>query len=415
MIPDRIQKKICLVSPGHVASNPRLVKEANALHQAGYQVRVVAGDYMAAIRPLDQALLSQVDWCCVQVHYGKGIEYLRRRLFQAVARRIVAQIGSFHWSLATWAHHPISYRLAQVAAAEPADLYIAHCLAALPAVAIAARKHNARFGFDAEDFHIGELADTPENQSEIHVRGQLERSLLIHCHHLTAAAPGIASAYAEHYGVHMQPILNVFPRSEALSLPYKQQHQATKEPSLYWFSQTIGTGRGIEAVIQALGQMDCQVHLYLRGIPAIGYLEQLTQLAKKVGVRDRLHFLPPAPPGAMIQLAAEHDVGLSLELRQPLNRSLCLTNKIFTYLLAGLPIVMSRTPAQVEFSRSLGDAAVLVDIDDPQSIAMTLDDFFANPARIEHARAKAQELAWDRYNWEIEQKPFLESIEYALG
>jgi len=46
-------KKICLVSPGHVASNPRLVKEANSLVAAGYDVRVVAGDTAPFVRPLE--------------------------------------------------------------------------------------------------------------------------------------------------------------------------------------------------------------------------------------------------------------------------------------------------------------------------------------------------------------------------
>ena len=55
-------KKICLVSPGHVASNPRLVKEANSLLQAGYDVRVVAGDMVPFVLPLDNALLLSVEW-----------------------------------------------------------------------------------------------------------------------------------------------------------------------------------------------------------------------------------------------------------------------------------------------------------------------------------------------------------------
>jgi hypothetical protein len=36
---------ICIVSPGNLASNPRLLKEVDALHEAGYGVTVVACDY----------------------------------------------------------------------------------------------------------------------------------------------------------------------------------------------------------------------------------------------------------------------------------------------------------------------------------------------------------------------------------
>mgnify|MGYP000111215627 CR=1 FL=1 len=40
-----MRAKICLVTPGHPSKNPRLVKEADALVESGYEVSVVAGDY----------------------------------------------------------------------------------------------------------------------------------------------------------------------------------------------------------------------------------------------------------------------------------------------------------------------------------------------------------------------------------
>lgn len=402
-------KRVCLVSPGHVGSNPRLVKEANSLHAAGYQVRVVAGDYMAEVRPLDAAILSEVDWAWVQVGLGSRLDYLSRRIRQELSRKLAQMLPHLTW--AVWAHSPISDRLAKAAMAEPADLYIAHCLAALPAAAIAAKYHHARLGFDAEDFHIGELEQTPENQAEIRVRDRIERTLLPHCDHLTAASPGIANAYAKRYGVGMEPILNVFPLSEAPDLPPKQSRTV---PSLYWFSQTIGAGRGIEAIVQAMGQMQTPVELYLRGIPANGYVDYLMQLATSMNLHDRIHFLPSAPPPEMVKLAAQHDIGLSLELATPLNRDICLTNKVFTYLLAGLPVLMSITQAQSELSRRLGSASVLIDVRDPTAIAKTVDRWLSNRDHLIQARQQAWQLGQSLYNWEIEQHRFLSVVHRAL-
>lgn len=403
------RSRICLISPGHVGSNPRIVKEAMSLQAAGYQVRVVAGDYMAEVRPLDTEILSAAEWSWVKVGLGSRPSYLGRRILQESARRLA---GWFPYlSVAVWAHSPVSYRLAQAAMAEPADLYIAHCLAALPAAAIAAKRHNARLGFDAEDFHIGELEDTPENQAEIQVRDRIERALLSRCDHLTAASPGIADAYIERYGVEMEPILNVFPLSEAPGLLPDHSRQV---PSLYWFSQTIGAGRGIEAIVQAMGQMQTPVELHLRGILANGYRDQLMQLAETMNLCDRIHFLPSAPPPDMIKLAAQHDIGLSLELTTPHNRDLCLTNKIFTYLLAGLPVLMSITQAQLELSRRLGSASVLIDVHNPTKIANTLDHWLSNRDHLTQARQQAWQLGQSHYNWEIEQHRFLSVVHRAL-
>ncbi|MDJ0617255.1 MAG: glycosyltransferase [Calothrix sp. MO_192.B10] len=409
------KKCICLVSPGHIASNPRLLKEANALYDAGFQVRVVAGDYMAAIRPMDKTILSEAPWSWVKVGLGSKLSYLGRKLGQKLAQTVASTGWIPHLSLANWAHSPMSYRLAKAAAAQPADLYIAHCLAAFPAAFIAAQKHNAKLGFDAEDFHIGELADTPENQTEIAVRDRIERTLLPRCHHLTAASPMIAKAYTERYGVKMETILNVFPLSEAPELPKTQEkHHLKSEPSLYWFSQTIGVGRGIESIILAMGQMQTRVSLHLRGIIAAGYSEILMQQAQEVGVSDRIHFLPSAPPSEMARLACEYDVGLSLELTEPFNRSICLTNKIFTYLLAGLPVLMSNTPAQKELALKLEEAALVVDTHNPKAIAMALDKWFSHPLDFELARVTARKLGREIYNWDVEQHKFLNVVERAL-
>lgn len=406
-----MKARICLVSPGHVASNPRLVKEADALYDAGYQVRVVAGDYMAEVRLLDQTIFSRASWSWVTMGLGTKFTYILGKIKQKLAQIIASISWIPNLSVAMWAHHPLSEKLGQVAAAEPADLYIAHCLAALPAVAIAAKKHHAKFGFDGEDFHIGELADIPENQTEIRIRDHIERSLLPHCSHLTAASPKIAEEYHKRYGVKMQSILNVFPLSES---PQYQVNIANSEPSLYWFSQTIGAGRGIEAIVQAIAKMETKVKLCLRGIPASGYQEQLQNLAQALGVLEQVSFLPSAPPREMIKLAAEHDLGLSTEPGRDINNSICLGNKIFTYLLAGIPVLMSRTPAQEDFAKQLGQAAVLIDINCIESIAKTLDDWLSQPDKLVFARAHAWKLGQEVYNWDVEKKYFLNLVEASL-
>ncbi|MEO0840622.1 MAG: glycosyltransferase, partial [Cyanobacteria bacterium J06643_5] len=343
-------KRVCLVTPGHLSCNPRLLKEAYALHDAGFEVRVISADYSAQARLLDNSILPQVPFSWTKISMGTKLSYFKHRFCQQLARKLASKGMIPNLSIATWMHSPMSYQLAQAAAKEPADLYIAHNLAALPAAAIASKKHNAKLGFDAEDFHVGQLCDTTENKTEIAIRDYIERTLLPRCQHLTAASPGIAAAYAQRYDVSMQPILNVFPLREAPTFVDEENtHEGIpREPSLYWFSQTIGAGRGLEAIIQAMGLMRTPVRLNLRGNPAVGYEAELMQLAQKVGVGSRIHLSPLASPEKMAQLAVYHDIGLSLELSQPLNRAICLTNKIFTYLLAGIPVLMSSTPAQKE-------------------------------------------------------------------
>ena len=408
--------RICLITHTHVASNPRLVKEADALHRAGFQVKVIYGDLMPAVRTLDKTILDKAPWPYTRIESGSPPVTMIRMALQKSAR-IVASSGWIpHLSIAVWAHFRLTHKLASVASMEPADLYIAHNLAALPAAAIAARRRQARLGFDAEDFHIGELSDDPRDATELAVRHKIERTLLPFCEHLTAASPGIARAYHERYQVSMKPILNVFPLAEAPASPERQGgDRCGPEPSIYWFSQTIGPGRGLEEIIKAAGRMRTRVRLHLRGTPASKYREQLAEVARAAGLADRLHFLPPAPPGEMVRLAACHDMGLSVEPGRDLNNRLCLGNKIFTYLLAGVPFVMSRTPAQEEIAQDLGKAALLVDIHNTGLVAAALDGILSDQAKRKRARQMAWRLGQQRYNWDVEQEQFLQSVTATLN
>ena len=405
-------KRICLISPGHVASNPRLAKEADALSDAGFAVRVVAGDVASGVRPLDASVLAHASWPVVKVGLGTWPLYVARRLRQELAIKLRARgVRAAQWGLS-----PITGNLARAAAALPADLYIAHYLAALPAAAWAARRHGAQLGFDAEDDHVGELEDTPENRSAIEIRRRIEAYYLSQCRYLTAASPGIARVYWERYGVNMTPILNVFPLSLApTSPPNGRCNKSGRALSVYWFSQTIGGGRGLEPFIKAMGQLRGDVTLTIRGSDFLGYSDRLKALACDFGVADAISFVPSAPPDQMARLAAEHDVGLSLELSTPPSRAVCLTNKLFVYLLAGIPVLLSGTTAQRVFAAQLGNAGRVVDLSDLDSIVTAIKGWKVDAEALIAAKREAWQLAQNRFNWNVEKRSFLRLIKTALS
>src|ERR1700733_4522891 len=78
--------RVCLVAPGNLASNPRLVKEAAALHKACFRVRVVAGNTMTSFRDLDSSLLACAPWPCVQVNLQTGIGWFFSAAFRRFCR-----------------------------------------------------------------------------------------------------------------------------------------------------------------------------------------------------------------------------------------------------------------------------------------------------------------------------------------
>jgi glycosyltransferase involved in cell wall biosynthesis len=141
----------------------------------------------------------------------------------------------------------------------------------------------------------------------------------------------------------------------------------------------------------------------------------LSELAEEVGASGQLHIYPPANPSEMIQLAAEHDLGLVGEIGETPNRRIVLSNKQFIYLLAGVPAVMSDIPSHRAFAAQAPGATAVYAADDPVDLARVLDDLLSDPNRLAAARAEAFRLGQTLFNWEVEQTRLVASVEAALA
>ena len=191
------------------------------------------------------------------------------------------------------AWHQVGSDLVAAAKHVPADLYIAHYPAALPAAALAAQQHRTSYAFDAEDFHLGDLPDEPIYDVQRQRLQIIERLYLPGCAYMTAASPGIADAYVKAYATTRPTVvLNAFPK-DCAPCSSTSRGAAVPGPSIYWFSQTIGPDRGLECAVRAIGQMALRPYLYLRGTPAVGFIDRLAKNCRRHG-SSRSSSHPPA-------------------------------------------------------------------------------------------------------------------------
>lgn len=413
-----LNKRICLVTSAHVSYNPRLVKEADALAAAGFDVRVVAMNFELEKWELDQSLMATRRWKLEVVsarrhsdgHAAWLLAALRQKLCQGMPRWIASD------GFRVRAFSRFALELAWLAAREVADLFLAHNLPALPAAARAARRWGARVGYDAEDFHSGMRQFDAASTREVELAERIEADYLPRCDHLTAASPGVAKAITGLCsGRRPVPILNVCSLSER---PAERPARPAGRPlRLHWFSHVVGADRGLEDVVWALKLLPAgRVELHLRGRcdgPARRYLDKLIADA---GVDNRTVTVhAPVAPNVLVALSAQYDVGLALEVPISPNRIICMndlcTNKVFTYLMAGLALAASALQNGTVifdgagFSYPSGDAAALA-----AGLRRWLDD----PAALQRAKDKAWELASVRYNWEFEQKAFVAAVERTM-
>ncbi|MEO0454733.1 MAG: hypothetical protein AAFY98_11450 [Verrucomicrobiota bacterium] len=263
----------------------------------------------------------------------------------------------------------------------------------------AARLSRAKAGFDIEDYHPEEEVEIAQNRSRKRVAYRAMKKWLPLCRHLTAASPLIAEKCRQEFGIRAVTILNTYPLEDAPVNPVGPRG----EVQFYWFSQTIGPGRGLEDFIFMMSAMETPSELILRGMISNTYLQHLRKITKP-WAKHRLRVLDPCPPEKIVSACAGHTFGLCLENDYPMNRDLCLPNKIFAYLLAGTPVILSPTTAHRKLALELGSAAVVLD----QKLSLNekakqIDEILSNTHYKENASSTALRLGRSVYNWDTEK------------
>lgn len=101
-------------------------------------------------------------------------------------------------------------------------------------------------------------------------------------------------------------------------------------------------GRGYEMMIEAAKITDnCNINYVLRGF---GTLENLLRKSVNEHKLNNVKFAPPVKTTELISYARQSNVGLAITLPININFKLTVSNKIFEYLAAGLPVIMSDIP-----------------------------------------------------------------------
>jgi glycosyltransferase involved in cell wall biosynthesis len=401
------KKKIILISSGQPSLNPRLVKEADALVENGYEVTVLYAYWNEWGTDIDKMLLPLKRWQAIRVGGDpdqKRLTYFFSRLLNKFSLLIIKKTGIKYF--ACFAISRGSYFLIKEAKKQKADLYIGHNLGALPALIAAAKTHNKPVGFDAEDFHRYETTNNEKNEDVI-LKSFIENKYIPQVSYLSASSTQIANAYQRLFPDKVPvTLLNVFPFDENIKQPQLNNSQPIK---LFWFSQVIGVNRGIEDAVKALHYLkDSNFELHLLGYhisQSITFIEDLNKGAA------RIFYHQPVMPDKLAGFASQFDIGLAMEPGFSRNNDFALSNKLFTYMQGGLAIVASDTTAQSALLEQFPAIGATYKKGDAQSLAVVLSAYKKNRDKLQKSRVASWLLAKDNLNWKNESKKFLTLVQ----
>jgi glycosyltransferase involved in cell wall biosynthesis len=137
-------------------------------------------------------------------------------------------------------------------------------------------------------------------------------------------------------------------------------------------------------------------------------------LIDRLGLQKRVFVRASAAPHELVARAARHDIGLALEQPSTRNHELCASNKLFTYLLAGLAVAATNTTGQREVLARAPGAGLLYSSGDVEALASRLREWTDDAVALGRARTAARYAAETTYAWAQERDTLVRHLEAAV-
>ena len=181
--------------------------------------------------------------------------------------------------------------------------------------------------------------------------------------------------------------------------------------SLVYLGNLDGS-RGLDVVIRAVHALgERGRHIVFRVIGQGPSLEPLRALTRNLGVEDRVHIEGRLPYARVRTLIAQADVGVIPHYATSAWNS-TIPNKLFDYMLAGLPVIVSdtRPTARIVKAEACGEVFRDRDVDDLVRCLVRLGD---RAVRRELGH-RGREAVQQRFHWGVDAQRLLGAVESVV-
>lgn len=383
---------VSLVMNG-VVGDGRVIKTAKAALDAGYKATLIGMTNNA--KPIH----LEVEGVPV-ILVPNGLEKLQSNGLwgtEMSKRRLGALSDSVMWSM-----------LPEIEALNPSLLH-SHDMSGLRIGAMISRNLAAKgwdipWIHDIHEYVVG-LTTVPENYRATCM--DFERRYLHQADHLTTVSDPLAEVVRSTYHLRLSPTV-IYNAPLANADPVERVGdirtaiELNQETPLVVYIGVAKKERGCETLVAAAASLP-GVHICFIS-DSNKYLAAIKKLADELGMADRLHLHPCVSSSEVTSFIRTADIGFHGLIHYP-NGEVALPNKLFEYIHAGLPVVVSDVAAMKQFVEKNGIGTVF-EAESPQSCAVAIDDALKN---ISKYASKITDDLKKIYSWQ-EQSEKLKAI-----
>jgi len=372
-----VEKKKAIVSViNDLVTDQRVDRACKALEKSGYQVLLVG-------RVLPKSLAIN------QRHY----EIKRMKLI--------------------WLKGPLFYleyqiRLFLFLLFRKADLFYANDLDTLLPNYICSKIQSSKLIYDSHELftEVPELINNPKKRK---VWKRLESWLFPRVKNIITVNDSIAKLYEEEYhkkltvvrNIPIPPSLNNMLSRDVLSLPKDKK-------IIILQGAGINVHRGSEEAVEAMQYLDGMLLLIVGSGDVI---EKLKAMRIALKLEDKVMITGKVAYEQLAQYTQLADLGLSLDKDTNLNYRYSLPNKLFDYIFAGIPVLVSPL-LEIEKIVNKYQIGSSITNHEPKEIARSIQQSFDNEEIYKKWKINLKR-AQDELKWENEEKKLLECIANA--
>ncbi len=389
-------QRVAMIVWNEFLNDARVLKEAQTLQRAGYEVTVFAlhtpgvtfqqeklkdgiGVFRVARSPLWR-------WRKGKAGSNEALSTSKRQgpigklTFKHQLLRLIARL----WTHTALLWHMIRYR---------PHLVHAHDVNTLPTAWLAARLSQARLVYDAH-----EISTSREGYDSFRrLVGLVEKVLMPKVDGSITTTDARAKYFARAYGVARPTVLQNRPRLThcETSNRIREELGLTAPWPIIIYQGGLQQGRGLEKLIQTAKEVPNAYFVLIGG----GRLTQsLIQLREDLGLQQRVHFIPTVALSELPKYTASADIGVQPIENTCLNHYTTDSNKLFEYLIAGLPVVATDFPEIRRIVRN-NNVGLLVPANNSPALARALNqlvtDLELRRKLANNARSTASTLNWE--------------------
>ena len=382
--------RIAMLVWNEFRNDARVLKQAQTLQSAGYLVTVFAlhtpgvtrskETLMDGTRVVRVARRPLWRWRRVKAQQSPSASAAGNPM---TVLRVVARL---------WTHIGLIARIA----GHRATVIHAHDVNTLPSAWLAARLSGAKLVYDAH-----ELSTSREGYGRYRTWVALiERTLMPRTDGNITTTETRAKFFARAYAIARPQVLQNRPRfSNSPPTQRIRNELGLLQPwPIIVYQGGLQQGRGLERLLRVAARVPDAYFVLIGG----GKLcVPLMTLCNELGLAERVHFIPVVPLADLPSYTASADIGVQPIENTCLNHFTTDSNKLFEYVIAGLPVIATDFPEIRRIVRA-HDIGLLVPAGDDVQLQTALTRLLGDPAL--RRRYAGNTLIAARYlNWEQQE------------